>query len=82
MERGDDQQHFETDCMTTGPAVASGDPGATTVEELRRKLRERVAQLDDNRILDTAGEWMFRLRQMHLADQLDGVDLEVFDGGE
>ena len=81
MERGDDQQHSETDCMTTGPAVASGDPGAT-VEELKRKLRGQVAQLDDNRILDTADKWMLRLRQIHLADKSDGVDLGVFDGGE
>jgi hypothetical protein len=80
MERGDDQQHSETDCMTTGPTVASGDLRAT-VEELKLKLWEQVAQLDDDRI-DTAAEWMFRLRQMHLADQFDGVDLGVFDGGE
>lgn len=66
--------------MTTGPTVASGDLRAT-VEELKLKLWEQVAQLDDDRI-DTAAEWMFRLRQMHLADQFDGVDLGVFDGGE
>jgi hypothetical protein len=76
MERGDDQQHSETDCMTTGPAVASGDPGAT-VEELKRQ----IAALDGERV-DSLFDWLFNQQMANLASQFDGVDLEVFDGGE
>ncbi len=76
MERGNDQQHSETGCMTTGPAVASGDPGAT-VEELKRQ----IAALDDERV-DSLFDWLFNQQMANLADKFDGVDLEVFDGGE
>ena len=62
--------------MTTGPAVASGDPGAT-VEELKRQ----IAALDNERV-DSLFDWLFNQQMANLASQFDGVDLEVFDGGE
>lgn len=75
MERNDHPKHPQPDCIT---AVASGDSGAT-VEQLRRQLREQLAELDDDRIR-AAGAWMLHKRRMDLASRFDDSGLGVFDG--
>ena len=78
MERNDNQQHPEPDCITAGPQVASGDSEAT-VEQLRRQLWEQMMELDDDRIR-AAGAWMLHIRRMDLASRFDDSGLGVFDG--
>lgn len=78
MERNDNPKHPQPDCITAGPAVASGDSGAT-IERLKQQLREQVSELDDDRIR-AAGAWMLHKRRMDLASRFDDSGLGVFDG--
>ena len=78
MERNDHPKHPQPDCITAGPAVASGDSEAT-IERLKQQLREQVSELDDDRIR-AAGAWMLHKRRMDLASRFDDSGLGVFDG--